>query len=99
MTKMMLTYAMVMALGLLVFPHGAARAETQCGPDYEHFHVKLNSPFGCVTENLFKRQMDTPSDLYVPRAETPPDTDRRIKALSDWRQKKPAESAAPEKSQ
>jgi type IV pilus biogenesis protein CpaD/CtpE len=87
-----------MALALLVGSYGLAKAETRCGPDYEPLHVTLNAPVGCVTENLFKRQIDRPSDLNIPRTETSPDTGRRIKSLSEWRQAKPAQPATTENS-
>lgn len=91
-------YAVVITLSLLVLSEVTARADTTCGVDHDPLHVTLNSPFGCATDNLFKKQIDVPSDLNRPRSETAPDTGRRIKSLSEWRQAKPMQPSTTEKS-
>lgn len=96
MIKFTTVSAISLSIALFNVALSASRAEPRCGPDHEVLQVQLTSPFRCVTETLFKKQIDVQSDLNSPRAETAPDTDRRIKSLSEWRQGKPTKAKAPE---
>lgn len=73
----------------LVWGAGPVRADQICGGHALSTRLDLTMPYGCLSAELFRRQIDNQDDLVTSQAETAPDLARRLQTFSDWRTSRP----------
>lgn len=74
---------------LVLWATGPVRADEICGGHVLSTRLELTMPHGCLSSELFRRQIDNQDDLAKPRTETAPDLARRLQTYSDWRTSRP----------
>lgn len=78
---------------------GHAFADQICGGHRLSTHLDLTMPHGCLSTELFRRQIDNPADLVTPQTETAPDLTRRLQTFSDWRTSRQTPQRSDERSE